>query len=235
MYSYIPLDLKQLLDVEVDLWFQICIVDTHQRIYVMVNGLLRQLVNSFISVYATMAWYPAETNMCAFVIQQQKDVHDMANKRVLSVFTLNRLHAGHCVRVDYYIVVDWAHVLVIVQCQSDGCSLSHKDGTVVWQSFGQVAAGCLTILEMAVDNGHLPIFYIKDKVNLLSNDEYFTIRKINPSTKAMFNSKLEETNWDAIYIFNDSQLAYDVFLKMFLKIYNECFPKITVKNGYKNR
>ena len=152
MYSYIPFDLNQMLDVGVDLWFQICIVDTHQRIYVMVKGLLRQLVNSFISVYATMAWYPAETNTCAFVIQQPKEVHDMANKRVLSVFTLNRLQAGHWVRVDYYIVVDWAHVLVIVQCQSDGCSLSSKDGTVVWQSFGQVAAGCLTILEMAVDN-----------------------------------------------------------------------------------
>ena len=156
MYSYIPLDLNQLLDVGVDLWFQICIADTHQMIYVMVKGLLRQLVNSFISVYATMAWYPAETNMCAFVIQQPKEVHDMANKKILSVFTLNRLQAGHWFREDYYIVVDWAHVLVIVQCQSDGCSLSSKDGTVVWQSFGQVAAGCLTILEMAVDNCRCP-------------------------------------------------------------------------------
>ena len=110
MYSYIPLDLNQLPDVGVDQWFQVCIVDTHQRICVMVKGLLCQLVNSFISVYATMAWYPAETNMCAFVIQQPEEVHDMANKRVLSVFTLNRLQAGHWVRVNYYIVVDCAHV-----------------------------------------------------------------------------------------------------------------------------
>ena len=48
--------------------------------------------------------------------------------------------------------MDWAHVLVIVQRQTDGCSLSRKDGAVVWQSFGQLAAGCLTILEMAVDD-----------------------------------------------------------------------------------
>ena len=157
MYSYIPLDLNQLLDVGVDLRFQICIVDTHQRIYVMVKDLLHQLVNSFISVYATMAWYPTETNMCAFVIQQPKEVHDMANKRVLSVFTLNRLQAGHWVRVNYYIVMGWAHVLAIVQCQGDGCSLSSKDDAVVWQSFGQVAAGCLTILEMAVDNCLAPL------------------------------------------------------------------------------
>ena len=122
----------------------------------MVKGLLRQLVNSFISVYATMAWYPAETNICVFVIQQPEEVHDMANKRVLSVFTLNRLQAGHWVRVNYYIVVDWALVLVIVQCQSDGCSLSSKDGANVWQSFGQVAKSCLTILEMTVDNCRCP-------------------------------------------------------------------------------
>ena len=50
----------------------------------------------------------------------------MANKRVLGVFTLNCLQTGHWVRVDYHIMMDWAHVLVIVQCQTDGCSLSCK-------------------------------------------------------------------------------------------------------------
>ena len=62
----------------------------------------------------------------------------MANKRVLGVFTLNCVQTGHWVRVDYYIMMDWAHVLVIVQCQTDGCSLSCKDGAVVWQSFSAV-------------------------------------------------------------------------------------------------
>ena len=52
--------------------------------------------------------------------------------------------------------MDWAHVLVIVQCQTDGCSLSCKDGAIVWQSFGKLAAGCLTILETAVENRRCP-------------------------------------------------------------------------------
>ena len=39
----------------------------------------------------------------------------MTNKRVLSVFTLNCLQTGHRVRVDYYIVMNWSHVSVIVQ------------------------------------------------------------------------------------------------------------------------
>ena len=43
-------------------------------------------------------------------------------------------------------------MLVIVQCQTDGCSLSCKDGAIVWQSFGKLAAGCLAILEMVVDD-----------------------------------------------------------------------------------
>ena len=73
-----------------------------------------------------------------------------------SVFALYRLQAGHWVRVDHHIVVNWAHVLVIVQCQGDGCSLSSKYGAVVWQSFRQVAASCLTIQEMAVDDCRCP-------------------------------------------------------------------------------
>ena len=167
MYSHIPLDLNQLLDVGIDQWFQICIVDT--RGSVMAKGLLRQLVNSFISLYATMAWYPAETNMCAVVTQQPEEVHDMTNERVLSVFTLNHLQAGHWVRVDYYIVVNLAHMPVIVQCQSDGCSLSSKYVAVVWQSFGQVVAGCLTILEMAVDDCCCPYFSFNLETKVLTS------------------------------------------------------------------
>ena len=56
---------------------------------------------------------------------------------------------------SHYIVMDWAHVLVIVQCQTDGCSLSCKDGAIVWQSFGKLAASCL-ILEIAVDDRRCP-------------------------------------------------------------------------------
>ena len=156
MYSYIPLGLNQLLNVRVDQWFHICIVDTCQWVYLLVEGLFCYLVYSFISVNATVAWYPAETNTGALVTQWPEQVHDMANKRVLGVFTLNCLQTGHWVRVDYHIMMDWAHVLVVVQCQTDGRSLSSKDGAVVWQSFGQLAAGCLTILEMAVDDRRCP-------------------------------------------------------------------------------
>ena len=97
----------------------------------------------------------------ALVTQWPEQVHDMANKRVLGVFTLNCLQTGHWVRVDYHIMMDWTHELVIVvQCQTDGYSLSSKDGAVVWQSFGQLAAGCLTILEIAVDERRCPHSFI---------------------------------------------------------------------------
>ena len=69
MYSHIPFDLNQLLDIGVDKWLQIYIVDICQRVYVMVEGLSCQLVHFFISLNTTVAWYPAETNTYAFVTQ----------------------------------------------------------------------------------------------------------------------------------------------------------------------
>ena len=102
----------------------------------------------------------------------------MADQRVLCVFSLNCLQTGHWVRVDHYIVVDWAHVLVIVQCQTDGCSLSCKDGAIVWQSFGKLAAGCLTILEMAVDDRHCPhslVHFGAISVDLIMRSLHFMI------------------------------------------------------------
>ena len=44
MYSYIPLGLNQLLNVGVDQWFQICIMDTCQWVYVLIKGLFCKLV-----------------------------------------------------------------------------------------------------------------------------------------------------------------------------------------------
>ena len=83
----------------------------------------------------------------------------MADKRVLGVFTLNCLQTGHWVRVDHYIVSDWAHVSVIVQCQRDSSNISCKDGAVVWLHFVQLTADCLTILEMAVDDSRSHSFW----------------------------------------------------------------------------
>ena len=50
----------------------------------------------------------------------------------------------------------WAHMQVIVHCQNDGSGPRSKDGAVVWQIFGQVAAGCLNILQMVVNDGYCP-------------------------------------------------------------------------------
>ena len=69
MYSYIPLGLNQLLNIGVDQWFQICMMDTCQWVYVLINGLFCKLIHFFISLNATVAWYPAETDMCVLVTQ----------------------------------------------------------------------------------------------------------------------------------------------------------------------
>ena len=111
-------------------------------------------------LFSSMPQWPGtqQKRTRALVTQWPEQVHDMANKRVLGVFTLNCLQTGHWVRVNYHIMMDWVHVFVIVQCQTYGCSLSCKDGAVVWQSYGQLAAGCLTILEMAIDDRRCPHF-----------------------------------------------------------------------------
>ena len=60
----------------------------------------------------------------------------------------------------------------------DGCSLSCKDGAVVWQSSEQLAAGCLTILEMLVDDCRCPhslIHFEAISVNFIMWSLCFTI------------------------------------------------------------
>ena len=115
----------------------------------MVKGPLCQLVHYLITLNGTMAWHPAEADTCAFVTQSPENVHDVTNERVCPIFALNCLQAKHWVRVEYNIVL--YRIAGIVQCQVNGCSLSSKDGTVIRESFRQLSAGRITILEMAVD------------------------------------------------------------------------------------
>ena len=99
-----------------------------------------------------MAWHPAEVDTSAFVAQCPGEVHNVADQSFFSTFALNHLQARHWVRVDYNIVLCRIHVPMIVQCQGDGSSLSSKYGAVIWESFWQLTASHLTILEMAVNN-----------------------------------------------------------------------------------
>ena len=103
-----------------------------------------------------MAWHPAEADTSLFVTQCPEEIHHLANERVVSIFVLNCLQARYWVGVDYDIVLYRIHVPIIVQCQCDGCCLSSKDGTVILEFFGQLAASHLTILEMAVNDHCCP-------------------------------------------------------------------------------
>ena len=122
----------------------------------MIKGIPCLLVHSFISLNATMPWYPSEMDTRAFITQYPEGVHDTANGRVPSIFAFNCLQARHWIRVDYYIVWYCLHVPIIDQCQSDGCTSSSKDGAVIWEFFGQLAASCLTLWEMVVDDHCCP-------------------------------------------------------------------------------
>ena len=58
--------------------------------------------------------------------------------------------------VEYSIVLYRNHVPIIVQCQGNGCSHSSKNGVVVQESFGHLATGHPTILEIAVGDRRCP-------------------------------------------------------------------------------
>ena len=57
------------------------------------------------------------------------------------------------------------------------------------------------------------------------------IRAINNINIMKFKNILNKMDWMVVLNTQDPNRAYDVFLKQFLKIYNECFPSkiITIK------
>ena len=61
------------------------------------------------SINTTMTWYPAESNICEFVLKQTEEVNDMANKWVLGVFALNLYLAPICFCYKHVLWVPYLH------------------------------------------------------------------------------------------------------------------------------
>ena len=78
---------------------------------------------------------------------------------------------------------------------------------------------------------HFPIFIIDNSLKTTNFPDKITkqIRKINKKSISEFKTKLLETDWSFVLEISNSDHAYDIFLKQFLKIYNTCFPTRTVE------
>ena len=179
----------------------------------MVKGLLCQLVHYLIPLYATMAWHPTEADMAAIVAQCPEVIHDLANERVVSIFALNCLQARHWVRADYNIVLYRIHVPIIVQCQCDSCCLSSEDGTVIWESFRQLAASRLTTLEMEVDDNCRP----HSLVNLRSVSVGFIMWSLSIAILSEFDLSLFSCDGAFAYPFNEAVSLQIVFMCIWRK------------------
>ena len=99
-------------------------------------------------------------------IQQKQTCHSVpiggswyGNEMVLNIFALNRLEAGHWVRVN--IMSYWIHVSIMDQCQNDGCSLCSKNCVVTKEYLGQVVTSCLPVLDISFDDSRCPRYLSK--------------------------------------------------------------------------
>ena len=139
MYRYIPLHLNLLLDIEVYQWLQIY---SEPLPGVLCHG-QRSLL---------LAGPPSHYPQCHKGLAPSRNRHECPCRSMprggswydkWEGFALNCLQTRQCVRVVYNTMLYRIYVPIIVQCQSDGCSLSSKAGTEIRESFEQLTAGCL--------------------------------------------------------------------------------------------
>ena len=80
---------------------------------------------------------------------------------------------------------------------------------------------------------HFPIFIIDSNTKTTNYPDQIEkeIRQINDKNITKFRNILNDTDWEVVLNTHNPNLAYDAFIKQFLKIYNQCFPykKIKIK------
>ena len=80
---------------------------------------------------------------------------------------------------------------------------------------------------------HFPVFIVDKNLKITNypDSKKKQIRKFNDKSITQFKNQLATTDWTIVLETQEPNLAYDTFLKQFLKIYNTCFPLtwITIK------
>ena len=73
---------------------------------------------------------------------------------------------------------------------------------------------------------HFPVFIVDENIKTTNYPDKIEkeIRTIDNNNIIKFKTILNETDWMIVLNTNDPNLAYDVFMKQFLKIYDKCFP-----------
>ena len=69
----------------------------------------------------------------------------------------------------------------------------------------------------------------------MQKNEYCTKRILSEKNIVQFRKKLELVNWTNILSQSKCQNAFTMFHQEYCKLYEECFPLVKVKLGYKNR
>ena len=82
---------------------------------------------------------------------------------------------------------------------------------------------------------HLPIFSIHSIAKTSEKTYTFKRRFHSNQNVDAFINKLNCINWDLISQNDNGNEAFQLFHSTFSRVYDECFPLITVKHNYKNR
>lgn len=82
---------------------------------------------------------------------------------------------------------------------------------------------------------HLPVFCIKKNCQRNIEAKFITKRIFNEANTRKFHEQLNTVNWNDVVDTTDCQEAYSKFHDYFCRCYEEAFPLVKIKIGYKTR
>ena len=95
--------------------------------------------------------------------------------------------------------------------------------------------GCHGILVTDISD-HFPVFHIGDsKIKNESMEKSICIRDFSYKNKMSFQRELGDIDWSEMYSQSDTQEAFSVFHKAFVRLYDKHFPGRKVELKYNNR
>ena len=149
---------------------------------------------------------------------------------IMGDFNLDLMKIGSNTQIDNFFDLLYSYSFYsIIESPTRITSSSASLIDNIFTNYGKHMSSGILISDIS---DHLPIFTILTSSYMQDDHDAqnsFKKRYINESNLQLFSSKLYESDWN-IYDYNDVNKTYGNFMRIFMKLYDECFP---IKSVYK--
>lgn len=192
------------------------------------------------NVIVGVIYRPPNTNMASFIDKLSSILSKVKEQNklcyILGDFNINLLNESKHVPTAEFL--DLMYSMSYVPLINKPTHISNQSATLIDNIFTNhlnIDSNVWNGILYTDISDHLPIFHFSASKSTHAKNDYVIRRIYSSENSNNFVNLMQGHDWSDLYMLSDPNEAFNVFHKVFINYFNECFPLKYIKIKYSNR